>query len=152
MQPLRLARLQIKTLLRSGPGRVVVSLALALIFQWVYAGWTWDTQLRSGRGLFALSPTGRVVRKEAIMAVVMDRVHEGYFRNQPPLIIDWFLPLAYCIVSALPAACVGLLAFIATTRRPAPRPAHDPESRCRWCTYILKGLSAPICPECGEAI
>lgn len=26
------------------------------------------------------------------------------------------------------------------------------ETRCRKCRYILKGLSAPRCPECGEPI
>jgi hypothetical protein len=28
----------------------------------------------------------------------------------------------------------------------------DGESRCRRCSYILRGLSAPRCPECGEAV
>lgn len=26
------------------------------------------------------------------------------------------------------------------------------ETRCRRCGYILKGLSKPECPECGEVI
>lgn len=26
------------------------------------------------------------------------------------------------------------------------------EARCRKCRYILRGLSEPRCPECGEAI
>lgn len=28
----------------------------------------------------------------------------------------------------------------------------DNETRCRKCQYILKGMSEPICPECGERI
>ena len=28
----------------------------------------------------------------------------------------------------------------------------EAETRCRKCRYILKGLSAPRCPECGEPI
>jgi hypothetical protein len=24
--------------------------------------------------------------------------------------------------------------------------------RCQWCGYILHGIAAPRCPECGEAI
>jgi hypothetical protein len=34
-------------------------------------------------------------------------------------------------------------------RQAAP---EDGESRCRRCSYILRGLSAPRCPECGEPI
>ena len=32
------------------------------------------------------------------------------------------------------------------------RPIDDTETRCRKCGYILKGLSKPECPECGEVI
>ncbi|MBI4719011.1 MAG: hypothetical protein HY763_14490 [Planctomycetes bacterium] len=28
----------------------------------------------------------------------------------------------------------------------------DGETRCRKCRHILRGLSAPRCPECGEPI
>ena len=28
----------------------------------------------------------------------------------------------------------------------------DPETRCRKCHYILRGITEPRCPECGEAI
>jgi hypothetical protein len=30
--------------------------------------------------------------------------------------------------------------------------ARELETRCRKCQYILKGISEPICPECGEKI
>lgn len=33
------------------------------------------------------------------------------------------------------------------TRRKIPKETH-----CRSCDYILKGLSEPKCPECGERI
>ncbi len=29
---------------------------------------------------------------------------------------------------------------------------HDDETRCRKCQYILRGISEPRCPECGERI
>jgi uncharacterized paraquat-inducible protein A len=33
------------------------------------------------------------------------------------------------------------------------RPASgDGETRCRKCQYILRGISEPRCPECGEHI
>lgn len=28
----------------------------------------------------------------------------------------------------------------------------DGETRCRKCHHILRGLSRPLCPECGESI
>ena len=30
--------------------------------------------------------------------------------------------------------------------------ADDGETRCRDCGYILRGISEPRCPECGERI
>lgn len=30
--------------------------------------------------------------------------------------------------------------------------AVDSETRCRKCSYILRGISEPRCPECGERI
>ena len=29
---------------------------------------------------------------------------------------------------------------------------RDRETRCRKCQYILRGISEPRCPECGERI
>ncbi len=44
------------------------------------------------------------------------------------------------------AACFGwLLLWLSVWRR-------DRETRCRACGYILRGLSEPRCPECGERI
>jgi hypothetical protein len=31
-------------------------------------------------------------------------------------------------------------------------PRTDLETRCRKCRYILRGISEPRCPECGERI
>lgn len=30
--------------------------------------------------------------------------------------------------------------------------SNDTETRCRKCNYILRGLTEPRCPECGEKI
>ena len=29
---------------------------------------------------------------------------------------------------------------------------YDVETRCRKCAYILRGITEPRCPECGEGI
>lgn len=31
-------------------------------------------------------------------------------------------------------------------------PEIKPETYCRYCGHILRGLSAPRCPECGRSI
>lgn len=45
------------------------------------------------------------------------------------------------------AGAYGLLSF-----RLGPRRIGDGETRCRKCDYILRGISEPRCPECGERI
>lgn len=64
-----------------------------------------------------------------------------YFRNT--------LLMASCII--LPPCLLGSLLAIVIILI-IPDPTHDTETHCRKCSYILKGLSKPQCPECGEAI
>jgi hypothetical protein len=59
--------------------------------------------------------------------------------------------LCHAAVTSAPAAVIGVLAYAALTRCFGPT-TLDPESRCRRCGYILRGLSEPRCPECGEGI
>jgi len=33
-----------------------------------------------------------------------------------------------------------------------PTGPTDSETRCRKCGYILRGISEPRCPECGEVV
>lgn len=44
----------------------------------------------------------------------------------------------------------GILVYHSLTLWPRRRPNGD--TRCGGCGYVLKGLSAPRCPECGRAI
>ena len=50
-------------------------------------------------------------------------------------------------IAALPIA----LSLIWFEGLPKPRTGAD-ETRCRKCGYILRGISEPRCPECGERI
>jgi hypothetical protein len=43
---------------------------------------------------------------------------------------------------------VSLVTYAFLTRRKPPLP----ETSCRKCGYILKGITEPRCPECGEKI
>jgi hypothetical protein len=58
-------------------------------------------------------------------------------------------PVAIWMLLGLPASLVSVLAFSALTRR---KQSIDSETRCRKCNYILRGISEPRCPECGERI
>ena len=42
-------------------------------------------------------------------------------------------------------ACLGWIML-------SPTRPRDKEPRCRKCQYILRGLTEPRCPECGERI
>ena len=44
----------------------------------------------------------------------------------------------------------GAFTLLDTYRRAARH--GDDETRCRRCSYILRGLTEPRCPECGERI
>ena len=60
------------------------------------------------------------------------------------------LAFAFFVVSAYGAATLGCYAFL--TWRFGPPRSKDNETRCRKCNYILRGITEPRCPECGEAI
>jgi len=57
----------------------------------------------------------------------------------------WLVLVFPCSVSAL--AAYGLL-----TRDFASQSTRAGETCCRKCGYILRGISEPRCPECGERI
>ena len=56
--------------------------------------------------------------------------------------IAWFAPVLLIAFSVY-----GLLTWWL-----GPRGSLDGETRCRKCGYILRGITEPRCPECGERI
>jgi hypothetical protein len=54
------------------------------------------------------------------------------------------------VIHGLPPVLAGILTFHWLRRGRPARPGTLP--RCRRCGYILHGLSAPKCPECGTSI
>lgn len=59
--------------------------------------------------------------------------------------------LAVSVAYFLPSSLLAVATFglLSRWRRPYP---SDGETRCRRCGYILRGISEPRCPECGERI
>lgn len=58
--------------------------------------------------------------------------------------------LPYLVMSTMVAAALTVYGLL--TRRYYARRPFDGETRCRRCGYILRGISEPRCPECGERI
>ena len=135
--------------------RVVVAVGFTVALYWPYAAWYWHARPATGRGLYALSPTGSVVWRESTLTLVMGYLHDRV-RIWPPL-RGWSggeaeARLCLTLATVLPSGLVGLGVYMILTRWRGPIAGHDPYTRCRKCQYILAGLSEPRCPECGEAI
>jgi hypothetical protein len=47
---------------------------------------------------------------------------------------------------------LAMISWISLTRWYGPGAKPINECRCRKCGYILRGISQPRCPECGEVI
>jgi len=77
-----------------------------------------------------------------------------------PRIINWLqgplghsgAVMASIILFVIPPSlfAIGAFTMLDTYRRAARR--GDDETRCRRCGHILRGLTEPRCPECGERI
>lgn len=64
----------------------------------------------------------------------------------------WQTAVSYSLVITLPGLLVTVLVTTFMVRRRVMRQQGDGETRCRKCDYILRGLTDPRCPECGERI
>lgn len=67
----------------------------------------------------------------------------------------FFLYSDYLVVSVVwfgPTILLAFAVFGVLTRRFADKGDPDDETRCRKCRYILRGITEPRCPECGERI
>lgn len=56
------------------------------------------------------------------------------------------------IVSLICGSAIGIAVYAWATREWSSPPPIEPETRCRNCGYILRGITEPRCPECGEVI
>jgi hypothetical protein len=110
--------------------------------------WFWRAALAIvvACGYAGVSVTATVSVHEAVAEAVTEAL--GGQRVSPSwqfgagISLAWFLP-----VLLIAFAVYGLL-----TWRFGPRGPIDDETRCRECGYILRGISEPRCPECGERI
>jgi hypothetical protein len=92
------------------------------------------------------------MRKPTLIATVVlaaFSVVSWYFTSIGPV---WFNTTSYPDVQIAMsaglsfAACLGWVLLVVLDKR------RESETHCRKCGYILRGLSEPRCPECGERI
>ena len=57
-----------------------------------------------------------------------------------------------CLTISLPVIVISLITYYLTIRYYNSKLLYDGETRCRKCKYILRGITEPRCPECGERI
>jgi hypothetical protein len=60
--------------------------------------------------------------------------------------------VAFGVGYFLPLLLVAFATYGILTRFFGPKLFSPNETRCRKCGYILRGISEPRCPECGERI
>jgi len=65
----------------------------------------------------------------------------GYFDDFPSLVIPLFTSVT-----------IAALSTYALLPRSDASDQSPLETRCRKCGYILRGITKPRCPECGEKI
>ncbi|MHC4671729.1 MAG: hypothetical protein ACYTF1_02260 [Planctomycetota bacterium] len=58
---------------------------------------------------------------------------------------------AALLLMFMPTALLAIVVFLMLTRLYGPK-YIDPNTRCRKCGYILRGIPEPRCSECGEKI
>ncbi len=134
--------------------RILLAVAVVLLFFKLYAGWHWSERVGSGPGV-TFSPTKAYVGLSSAMALVVEFMSERL--NQFPVGLSRLWPLSYwhlafTLGTVLPASLIGVAVFALLTQWFGPAQRADSHCRCRRCDYILNGLSQPRCPECGESI
>ena len=65
---------------------------------------------------------------------------------------SWQFGVGIALAWFLPVLLIAFAVYGLVTWRFGPRGPIDNETRCRECGYILRGISEPRCPECGERI
>ena len=92
---------------------------------------------------------------EVAWSGVINGVAEPFFER-----LYHFVQLSIVLKLAVNAACfyflptllLGLTVYGLVTRWSGGDMPHDGETHCRKCGYVLRGISEPRCPECGERI
>lgn len=124
--------------------RVLVALICTFVVFKLYAGVHLWPRTGCGPGV-TFSPTGCYVGWQSVMSLVVTHLNDSI----PFTPVSW--RLSYALGVVLPPAMVSLVAYVLLTHLYG-QPSLDEQPRCRVCGYLLRGISKPRCPECGECI
>ena len=80
------------------------------------------------------------------------RAMAASFVSALPFVLLCFVLSSSLLASGILGCLVMVSSFLAVLMYHDPVTTHQPETRCRKCGYILRGISEPRCPECGERI
>jgi hypothetical protein len=73
------------------------------------------------------------------------RIAEGLLpQGTPNMLFRFVVDVPALVICTVPGVVIAVWL--------ARRCPLDADCRCRKCGYILRGISEPRCPECGEAI
>ncbi|HOW73631.1 MAG TPA: hypothetical protein PKY77_23775 [Phycisphaerae bacterium] len=110
--------------------------------------WVWRAVIAvaAGWGYAFLSLTVLRVVHDKIKIAITDVLTGGNVRGP-----FWLESIGISVSYFLPAILLTVIAYGVLMRPFEPTPDAR-ETRCRKCGYILRGISEPRCPECGERI
>jgi hypothetical protein len=99
--------------------------------------WFWRAMIAAVLGAACLPPVSFILNY-----YIINRM--GWYLS---IGIRLAIPFGYGLISTV--AGIAIYAYLRRHYGPA---TPDGETHCRHCDYILRGISEPRCPECGEAI
>ncbi len=107
--------------------------------------WLWRVTIAVAVGLmFAVLSAESVQHAEPLLRHVYGALFGVSFT---PTTANW---IAIVCLWVMPTIIIVIASFAVVTyyfKSPADR-----QTRCRKCGYILRGITEPRCPECGEKI
>ena len=112
----------------------------------VFQKWYWRGAAAIGVGSLALVVAIQVVGISSPINVVLSflmRPNASWISEQIGIMLFYGVPTSFAA-----ALTYGVLTEAYTN----PDFEAYGETRCRECGYILRGISEPRCPECGEQI
>ncbi|HUU83147.1 MAG TPA: hypothetical protein VM243_06545 [Phycisphaerae bacterium] len=105
------------------------------------------------------STLGIILCGVAVSAVITAMIDPLTIPSHAQKLVNWALPgnPSVGVLGLVTDALVGVIiavpgVLVATALALYVRDHHPGETRCRRCGRLLKGLSTPRCPGCGETI
>lgn len=93
-----------------------------------------------------------LILQVSVFVPLIDWIMRAVFGRSTTGPDDWQTVFVVTVLYFLPTVVLAFVAYATLTRWLGPSVPDHSETRCRKCGYILRGISEPRCPECGEKI